>query len=159
VNVSDAGTAGREPVADLVVRSSPLKGVRVPRHRVPSMIDEIPVLAVAAACAHGETRMEGLAELRVKESDRLLAIARGLAACGITVEAGEDWIVIQGAGGPPRGNAMISVALDHRIAMAFLILGCASGKPVAIDDSAAIGTSFPGFVALMTRLGADIRRS
>jgi 3-phosphoshikimate 1-carboxyvinyltransferase len=163
VSVSDAGTAGREPVADITVRSSLLKGVEVPRHRVPSMIDEIPVLAVAAACADGETRMEGLAELRVKESDRLSAIAEGLAACGIEVEAGEDWLVIQGAGGPPLGSAppgdgVIRVALDHRIAMAFLVLGCASGKPIAIDDATAIATSFPQFVALMTRLGADIRR-
>jgi 3-phosphoshikimate 1-carboxyvinyltransferase len=102
--------------------------------------------------------MEGLAELRVKESDRLFAIARGLAACGVAVEAGEDWLAIQGAGGPPPGDGIISVAMDHRIAMAFLVLGCASGRPVAIDDAAAIGTSFPGFVALMTRLGADIRR-
>jgi 3-phosphoshikimate 1-carboxyvinyltransferase len=150
--------AGREPVADIAVRSSPLKGVRVPRHRVPSMIDEIPVLAAAAACAEGETRMEGLAELRVKESDRLSAVAQGLAACGIKVEAGEDWLVVQGAGGPPPGGGVIRVALDHRIAMAFLVLGCASGKPIAIDDATAIATSFPQFVALMTRLGADIRR-
>jgi 3-phosphoshikimate 1-carboxyvinyltransferase len=157
VTVTDAGMAGREPIADLAVRSSSLKGVSVPSARVPSMIDEIPVLAVAAACADGETRMEGLAELRVKESDRLSAIARGLAECGIAVEAGEDWMIIQGAGGPPPGGGTIGVAMDHRIAMAFLILGCASGRPVAIDDAAAIATSFPQFVALMTGLGADIR--
>jgi 3-phosphoshikimate 1-carboxyvinyltransferase len=157
VNVADAGSAGREPIADLAVRSCPLQGVKVPRHRVPSMIDEIPVLAVAAACAHGETRMEGLGELRVKESDRLAAIARGLAQCGVEVEHGQDWIVIHGADGSPPGDACIPVALDHRIAMAFLVLGCASGKPVAIDDAEAIGTSFPQFVALMNRLGADIR--
>jgi 3-phosphoshikimate 1-carboxyvinyltransferase len=158
VSVRDAGLAGREPIADLVIRSCPLQGVRVPGSRVPSMIDEIPVLAVAAACANGETRMEGLGELRVKESDRLAAIARGLAQCGVAVEHGQDWIVIHGAGGSPPGDARISVALDHRIAMAFLVLGCASRKPVAIDDAAAIATSFPQFVALMNRLGADIRR-
>lgn len=158
VSVSETGLAGREPVADLAVRAGPLKGVIVPKHRVPSMIDEIPILAVAAACAQGETRMEGLAELRVKESDRLAAIARGLAQCGVTVEHGPDWLVIEGAGGPPPGDATVAVALDHRIAMAFLVLGCASTKPIAIDDAAAIGTSFPGFVTLMNRLGADIRR-
>jgi 3-phosphoshikimate 1-carboxyvinyltransferase len=158
VSVRETGSAGREPMADLAVRSSPLQGVTVPKHRVPSMIDEIPILAVAAACADGETRLEGLGELRVKESDRLAAIVRGLTRCGVAVEHGQDWIVIHGAGGSPPGAATISVALDHRIAMAFLVLGCASGKPVAIDDAAAIGTSFPQFVALMNRLGADLRR-
>lgn len=158
VSVTETSPAGREPVADLAVRSGPLKGVIVPKQRVPSMIDEIPILAVAAACAQGETRMEGLGELRVKESDRLAAIARGLAQCGVTVEHGPDWLVIEGAGGPPPGDATVAVALDHRIAMAFLVLGCASTKPIAIDDAAAIGTSFPGFVTLMNRLGADIRR-
>ncbi len=157
VSATAADSAGGEPVADLAVRSCPLQGVSVPRQRIPSMIDEIPVLAVAAACAHGETRLEGLAELRVKESDRLAAIARGLSQCGVGVDHGQDWLVIEGAGGPPPGDATITVALDHRIAMAFLVLGCASVKPVAIDDAAAIGTSFPQFVALMNRLGADIR--
>lgn len=157
ISVHEAEPAGREPIADLAVRSCPLRGVTVPGHRVPSMIDEIPILAVAAACAHGETRMEGLGELRVKESDRLAAIARGLTQCGVAIEHGQDWIVIHGAGGSPPGDATISVALDHRIAMAFLVLGCASGKPVAIDDAAAIATSFPRFAWLMNRLGADIR--
>ena len=158
VSMTETGSAGREPVADLTVRSGPLQGVVVPKQRVPSMIDEIPILAVAAACAHGETRLEGLGELRVKESDRLAAMARGLGQCGVAVEHGPDWLVIEGAGGPPQGKASITVALDHRIAMAFLVLGCASAEPVAIDDAAAIGTSFPGFVTLMNRLGADIRR-
>lgn len=159
IAVTEAAAAGSEPVADLEVRASPLKGVPVPRHRVPSMIDEIPVLAVAAACADGETRMEGLAELKVKESDRLSAIARGLTQCGIGVEQGDDWIVIEGAGGRPRGGGRINSAFDHRIAMAFLVLGCASAKPVGIDDGAAIETSFPGFVPLMNGLGADIRKA
>ena len=147
---------GGEPVADLTVRGAALKGVDVPAARAPRMIDEYPILAIAAACAEGQTRMTGLAELRVKESDRLTAIARGLAACGVGVETSEDGLVVHGTGHPPAGSASVATALDHRIAMSFLVLGMASAAPVAIDDGAPIETSFPGFVALMNRLGGHL---
>jgi len=145
-----------EPVADLHVRAGSLTGVEVPASRAPSMIDEYPILAVAAAVAGGTTVMHGLAELRVKESDRLAAMARGLAACGVQVEEGKDSLTVQGCGGPAPGGGTIEADLDHRIAMAFLVLGMASESPVAIDDAEPIETSFPGFVALMNGLGAVI---
>ncbi len=148
----DAG----ERVADLVARGSELSGVEVPAGRAPSMIDEYPILAVAASCARGRTVMRGLAELRVKESDRLAAVANGLAACGVAVEAGEDSLTVDGTGRPPAGGATVATGLDHRIAMAFLVLGMAAKAPVGVDDSGPIDTSFPGFAALMNRLGARI---
>jgi 3-phosphoshikimate 1-carboxyvinyltransferase len=149
---------GGEAVADLRVESSALKGVYVPKDRVPSMIDEYPIVAVAAACAEGTTRLEGLSELRVKESDRLGGMARGLAACGVRVEEGDDFLVIHGLGAPPRGGAHIQTELDHRIAMSFLVLGMVSREPVTIDDGEPIETSFPGFVNLMNDLGGNIHR-
>lgn len=145
-----------EPVADLRVRASRLAGVEVPAARAPSMIDEYPILAVAAAAAEGTTVMRGLAELRVKESDRLAAIARGLAACGVAVETGPDSLTVTGRGGRPPGGGTVAAGYDHRIAMAFLVLGMVSEAPVEIDDGTAIGTSFPGFAALMNGLGARI---
>ncbi len=145
-----------EPVATIVVRAAELKGVDVPESRVPSMIDEFPVLAMAAACAQGTTRMKGLKELRVKESDRLLMIANGLKACGVEIEMGEDSLIVHGKGKPPKGGATIETALDHRIAMSFLILGTVTDEPIAIDDAAPIATSFPNFVELMNDLGANI---
>ncbi|MEQ8964574.1 MAG: 3-phosphoshikimate 1-carboxyvinyltransferase [Azospirillaceae bacterium] len=147
-----------EPLADLRVRGGALSGVDVPAERAASMIDEYPALAIAAACAEGPTRMTGIGELRVKESDRLAVTADGLAACGVTVETGEDWMVVHGAGAErrPRGGATVATALDHRIAMSFLVLGLAAEAPVGIDDAEPIGTSFPGFVALMNGLGARI---
>ncbi|MCB9978335.1 MAG: 3-phosphoshikimate 1-carboxyvinyltransferase [Rhodospirillales bacterium] len=146
-----------ERVADLVVRSGGgLRGMDVPPDRVPSMIDEIPVLAVAAACANGITRLTGLAELRVKESDRLAAVASGLSACGVRVEAGQESLTIHGTGGSVPGGAHIETNLDHRIAMAFLVLGMVADSPVTVDDSRPIATSFPGFVDLMNDLGAQI---
>ena len=150
--------AGGEPVADLVVTGGGLTGVEVPAERAPDMIDEYPILAVAAACAQGRTVMRGLGELRVKESDRLAAMARGLAACGVEVEEGPDSLAVAGAAGRPRGgnNAPVVTHLDHRIAMSFLVLGLAAEHPVTIDDGAPIATSFPDFVALMTGLGARI---
>jgi len=150
-----------EPVGDLIVRASSLHGVNVPAHRAPSMIDEYPILAVAAAFAEGETRMEGLAELRVKESDRLAAMARGLAACGVAVKEGADSLIVSGGGMKrrPKGGARIAANLDHRIAMSFLVLGMAAEKPVMIDDDASIATSFPNFVDLMNGLGAVISPS
>ena len=145
-----------EPVADLVVRFSALKGVDVPAERAPSMIDEYPVLAVAASFAQGTTRMRGLSELRVKESDRLAAVARGLQACGVKFEVEGDDLIVHGTGRPPDGGATIAVNLDHRIGMSFLVMGMASRQPVGIDDGAAIDTSFPGFSELMNGLGAKI---
>ncbi len=152
-------TAGGEPAADLQVAAGRLEGVRVPPERAPSMIDEYPVLAAAAAWAHGETLMEGIGELRVKESDRLAAIADGLAANGVEVEAGPDFLRVQGCGGPPPGGGTVATELDHRIAMTFLVLGLAARAPVTIDDAAPIATSFPGFIALMQGLGADLSRA
>jgi 3-phosphoshikimate 1-carboxyvinyltransferase len=145
-----------EPVADLRIKASRLAGIEVPASRAPSMIDEYPILAIAAACATGKTVMRGLGELRVKESDRLAAIARGLAACGIEVEDGPDSLTVTGRGGRPAGGGAIATHLDHRIAMAFLVLGMVAERPVTIDDGSPIETSFPGFVALMNGLGAAI---
>lgn len=145
-----------EPVADLHVRAGSLSGIEVPAARAPSMIDEYPVLAVAAAVAGGTTVMCGLGELRVKESDRLAVMARGLADCGIKVEEGPDSLVVHGCGGAVPGGGTVATELDHRIAMSFVILGMAAETPVAIDDLTPIATSFPGFVELMTGLGADL---
>lgn len=145
-----------EPVADLLVAAGPLQGVEVPAERVPRMIDEFPILAVAAAFAAGPTRMSGLAELRVKESDRLAAVAAGLSACGVRTESGKDWLVVHGTGGSVAGGAEVQAHFDHRIAMSFLVLGTAARAPVGIDDATAIATSFPEFVALMNGLGAAI---
>ncbi|MCF8495519.1 MAG: 3-phosphoshikimate 1-carboxyvinyltransferase [Alphaproteobacteria bacterium] len=146
-----------EPTADLVIRGgAALKGIDVPPERVPSMIDEFPILAMAAACAEGTTRMTGLGELRVKESDRLLLVAEGLKACGVALEMGADSLTIHGTGKPPRGGARIETALDHRIAMSFLVLGAFTDEPVEIDDSTPIGTSFPMFAELMNNLGLSI---
>ena len=125
---------GGEEVADLRVRTSALKGVEVPAERAPSMIDEYPVLAVAAAFAEGATRMQGLQELRVKESDRLEATAAMLRANGVTVEIEGDDLIVQGKG-RPAGDGEVATHMDHRIAMAALVMGLASEKPVRIDDS------------------------
>jgi len=147
---------GGEPVADLVVRAGRLKGVTVPADRAPSMIDEYPILAMAAAAAEGPTVMQGLAELRVKESDRLGAVARGLAACGVEVATTADSMIVTGRGGPPAGGGTVTTEMDHRIAMSFLVLGLAAERPVRIDDGGFIDTSFPGFVALIRRLGGAV---
>jgi len=147
---------GGEQVADLRIRASRLKGVEVPAERAPSMIDEYPILAIAAACAEGTTRMNGLAELRVKESDRLGAMARGLAACGVAIEEEADVLIVHGTGRPPAGNTTIATHFDHRIAMSFLVLGMVAAAPITVDEADSIATSFPGFVALMNSLGASI---
>lgn len=147
---------GGEPVADIRVRASALKGVRVPAERAPSMIDEYPVLAVAASCADGVTVMEGLAELKVKESNRLLAIADGLAANGALAKVGTDSLEVTGNGLPPQGGGTVRTFMDHRIAMAFLVLGFVTDTPVKIDSGAMIQTSFPTFVSLMNGIGATI---
>lgn len=146
-----------EAVATIIVRSiGSLNGIDVPPERVASMIDEFPILAMAAACANGTTRMTGLAELRVKESDRLQCVADGLKACGVKLEMGQDWLTIHGTGKPPKGGVTIETQLDHRLAMSFLVLGMASDEPIAVDDAAPVNTSFPGFVELMNDLGANI---
>jgi len=146
---------GGEPTADLVARFSTLRGIEVPPARAPSMIDEYPILAVLAAYAEGTTVMRGVAELRVKESDRIDAMARGLEACGARVEETEDSLAVHGLGpkGLP-GGATVAARLDHRIAMSFLVAGLASRRPITVDDAAPIATSFPAFRPLMTRLGA-----
>jgi 3-phosphoshikimate 1-carboxyvinyltransferase len=150
----DERVEGGEPVADLRVRAGPLTGADIPPGRAPSMIDEYPVLAVAAAFARGRTRMRGLAELRVKESDRLAGTATGIAACGVKVAVEGDDLIVDSDGGPPAGGGLIETRLDHRIAMAFVVLGLGTQSPVRIDDASPIATSFPGFVKLMNRLGA-----
>lgn len=157
-------TAGGEDIADLRVRSSELTGVDVPAGRVASMIDDYPVLAVAASFAKGETVMHGLGELRVNESDRLKAIARALELNGVDFTEGEDWLSVRGR---PDGKGLgavlgtvsrdtIVATLDHRIAMSFLVMGLASENPVRVDDCAVIATSFPEFMGLMAGLGAEI---
>ena len=120
------------------------------------MIDEYPILSVAASCAEGTTRMLGLAELRAKESDRLSSVAAGLAANNVRHEIGTDHLVVHGEGKAPAGGGLVKTHLDHRIAMAVLVLGMVAREPVAIDDGATIDTSFPGFAALMNGLGAKI---
>ena len=151
---------GGEPVADLRARFSPdMQGIEVPPARAASMIDEYPVLSVVAAYASGQTVMRGVRELRVKESDRIDAMAKGLRANGIGVDEGEDWWTVTGAGhGNVAGGGLCASQLDHRIAMSFLILGMASNAPVRVDDGGPIATSFPIFEPLMTALGAQVSR-
>lgn len=161
ITIDNRRLAGGEDVADLVVRSSELKAVTVPPERAPSMIDEYPVLAVAAAFAEGETVMEGLEELRVKESDRLSAVAEGLKLNGVDCDEGRDSLRVRGVpGGKGLGAASESAAvkthLDHRIAMAFLVMGLASERSVQVDDAGIIATSFPEFMSMMTGLGARL---
>jgi 3-phosphoshikimate 1-carboxyvinyltransferase len=147
----DAG----EEMADFRVRGSSLRGVVVPAPRAPSMIDEYPVLAVAAAFAEGTTVMRGLKELRVKESDRLAAIADGLRDNGVDVEIDGDDLIVHGRGRAAAGGGLVMTHMDHRIAMAFLVMGLANERAVGVDDTGIIATSFPGFVDMMRSLGAD----
>lgn len=161
IDIINMRDAGGEDVADLHVKSSDLKGIVVPPERAPSMIDEYPVLAVAACFAEGETIMDGLDELRVKESDRLAAVARGLESNGVDCTEGKMSLTVRGVpGGKGLGavskNAVVETHLDHRIAMAFLVMGLASEKTVMIDDATMIATSFPAFTQLMQGLGARI---
>ena len=156
VRTGNGELAAGEPVSWVEVDHSKISGIDVPPERAPSMIDEYPILAIAAACGQGRTRMSGLAELRVKESDRLLAVAEGLKAAGVKVEMGEDSLVVEGCDGPPAGGCTIDAAHDHRIAMSFLILGCLSKEPIDVTGAETIDTSFPGFVELMNGLGARI---
>jgi 3-phosphoshikimate 1-carboxyvinyltransferase len=156
IGVENPRQSGGEDIADLRVRHSRLKGVTVPPERAPSMIDEYPVLSVAASFAEGETLMQGLDELRVKESDRLAAVARGLQANGVACEEGRDLLKVSGRpDGTGLGGGMVATDLDHRIAMSFLVMGLAAQKPVTIDDASPIATSFPEFERLMHGLGAE----
>ncbi|KAA5610468.1 3-phosphoshikimate 1-carboxyvinyltransferase [Rhodovastum atsumiense] len=151
LRVENERVEGGEPVGDIVANHAPLRGVEVPPERAPSMIDEFPVLAVAAAFAEGLTHMRGLQELRVKESDRLSATAALLTANGVRVEILGDDLIVHG-GRPPAGGATVATHMDHRLAMSALVFGLAAEAPVAVDDSAFIDTSFPGFVDLMNGL-------
>lgn len=151
---------GGEPVADLRVKfSDNMQGIEVPPERAPSMIDEYPILSVVAAFSHGVTVMRGVKELRVKESDRIDAMARGLEACGVRIEEDEDTLIVHGMGpGGMPGGATAKTHLDHRIAMSFLVAGMAAKAPVSVDDASPIVTSFPIFEGLMTGLGATLER-
>jgi 3-phosphoshikimate 1-carboxyvinyltransferase len=155
IEILNARYEGGEDVADLHVKSSLLKGVDVPAPRAPSMIDEYPILAVAAAFAKGETRMRGLHELRVKESDRLQAVADGLAQAGVHYVIDGDDLIVTGSSGDVRGGGTVATHLDHRIAMSFLVMGLATQKPMTVDDERMIATSFPTFTTLMRELGAE----
>ena len=156
LRVENEREEGGEPVGDLVASYGVLRGTDVPPERAPSMIDEYPVLAAAAACAEGLTRMRGLSELRVKESDRLAATAALLAANGARVEVEGDDLLVHGTGRPPRGGGFVETHMDHRLAMSALVLGQATAEPVTVDDAAFVDTSFPGFADLMRGLGAAI---
>tara|TARA_B100000614_G_scaffold177748_1_gene158678 strand:+ start:1560 stop:2915 length:1356 start_codon:yes stop_codon:yes gene_type:complete len=158
IEVMNQREEGGEPVADLRVRSSSLKGIDVPPERAASMIDEYPVLAIAAAFAEGATRMSGIHELRVKESDRIAATASGLRANGIKVHETEDSMTVEGRAGEVSGGGHVATHMDHRIAMSFLVMGLAAQKPVTVDDAAMIATSFPDFVRLMSGLGASFAK-
>jgi 3-phosphoshikimate 1-carboxyvinyltransferase len=151
----DGRNDGGEEVSDLRVRSGALRGVDVPASRAPAMIDEYPILAVAASFAEGETRMRGLKELRVKESDRLSATAAMLRINGVEVEIEGDDLIVHGRGRAPGGGE-VTTHMDHRIAMSGLMMGLASERPVQVDDATFIATSFPSFVQLMRGLGADV---
>jgi 3-phosphoshikimate 1-carboxyvinyltransferase len=152
IEVLERRVEGGEDVADLRVRASELVGVDVQASRAPSMIDEYPILAVAAAFARGTTRMRGLHELRVKESDRLAAVGAGLAAGGVAHEIAGDDLIVDGVA--PEGGGLVATHLDHRIAMSFLVMGMAARRGMSVDDGAMIATSFPNFRALMEGLGA-----
>jgi 3-phosphoshikimate 1-carboxyvinyltransferase len=151
----NARSEGGEDVADLRVRASQLRGVEVPAARAPSMIDEYLILAVAAAYAQGTTRMRGLSELRVKESDRLAATAEMLRVNGVAVAVEGDDLIVQGIGGVPGGGVVVT-HMDHRLAMSGLVMGLASERPVAVDDIGFVATSFPGFADMMRGLGAEL---
>jgi len=155
IAISHPRESGGEKIGDLVVRASALKGVEVPPERAPSMIDEYPILAVAAAFAEGRTTMRGLGELRIKETDRLSAMTAGLRAGGVEVQELEDGLIVEGRGGGVAGGGHVATHLDHRIAMSFLVMGLAAREPMSIDDASVIATSFPEFETLMRHLGAD----
>ncbi len=156
LSISNLREESGEPVGDLTARYSALKGVTVPPERAPAMIDEYPILAVAAAFATGTTIMRGIGEMRVKESDRIALMAAGLTACGVELEEEPEGLIIHGNGKPPRGGATVTTKGDHRIAMAHLVLGLAAQSGVTVDEPGMIATSFPTFHSLMTGLGGLI---
>ncbi|TVQ37331.1 MAG: 3-phosphoshikimate 1-carboxyvinyltransferase [Geminicoccaceae bacterium] len=157
IALENAANLAGEAVADLVVRGSALRGIEVPPEMAPSMIDEYPILAVAAAFAEGTTLMQGIGELRVKESDRLQAMADGLTAAGVRAAAGPDWLRVEGGRGVrPQGGNVVDAQHDHRIAMSFAVLGLNAAAPITVDGAETIATSFPGFVELMQLLGARV---
>ena len=156
ITIENRRLEGGEPVGDLVARHGALRGIDVPAARAPSMIDEYPILAVAASCAKGTTRMRGLKELRVKESDRLSATAALLASNGVRVEIEGDDLIVHGTGAPPPGGGLVETHMDHRLAMSAVVLGLAAASAVRVDDVAFIDTSFPGFIALLNGLGAGL---
>lgn len=158
ISIMNRRNVAGELVGDLRIRSSRLFGKVVPAARAPSMIDEYPILAVAAACAEGDTRMEGLSELKVKETDRLAAIVGGLSACGVEAAIDKDILTVKGQSGPVPGGAIVPVHLDHRIAMSFLVLGMVADKPIGVDDVDAITTSYPDFISHMDQLGASLTK-
>lgn len=155
IQLVDERTVGGEPVADLIVKHGPLKAVETSPEIVPSMVDEFPILFIAAAFAAGTSIFRGLEELRVKESDRISVMAKGLEAIGVRVEELEDGLIVHGSGGAPlKGGATIAAQLDHRIAMSFAVAGLVSAAPVTIDDMSPVATSFPTFVSMLEGLGA-----
>jgi 3-phosphoshikimate 1-carboxyvinyltransferase len=154
MTIANRRVEGGEPVGDLVISGGALRGVDVPPERAPTMIDEYPILAVAAAGAVGTTRMRGLKELRVKESDRLAATTALLAENGVKVDIEGDDLIVHGSDSVPSGGGLVRTHMDHRIAMAALVLGQFTEHPVRVDDASFIDTSFPGFVELMGQLGA-----
>jgi 3-phosphoshikimate 1-carboxyvinyltransferase len=155
IEVVQQRTEGGEDVADLRIKGGALKGIDVPAERAPTMIDEYPVLAVAAAFAEGVTRMRGLQELRVKESDRLEATVAMLRLNGVEVAIEADDLIVHGKG-RAVGGGLVATHMDHRIAMSALVMGLGSEQPVQVDDAAFIATSFPGFAELMRSLGAEL---
>ena len=154
LRITNRRDVGGEETGDITARTSTLTACDVPAHIAPSMIDEYPILAIAAATAKGTSIMRGLGELRVKESDRLAAIIAGLTACGITARADGDDLIVEGNGHAPQGGGTVTTHFDHRIAMSFYILGLITENPVTVDDTSAIATSFPSFMELMKELGA-----
>lgn len=157
INYLNLRSEAGEPVADIEIESTKLRGVVVPSKRAPTMIDEYPILAIAAAFAQGSTCMKGLSELRVKESDRLATIADGLNECGVSVNIEGDDLIVNGTGGKIKGGGNVKTKMDHRIAMAFVVAGAVAEKPVSIDDDSTIDTSFPHFKDIMSKIGAIIR--
>lgn len=150
------GDGDGEQYADITIKTSQCKNIHIHADRAPAMIDEYPILSIVAACSEGTSRFEGVGELRVKESDRISAMTKGLQACGITTREGEDWFEIDGNPGNITGGVTIETSHDHRIAMSFLILGMITKKPIIIDDMRFIATSFPNFIDLINNAGANI---